>query len=254
MKIIKTTILLSIVLSTSIYANKIVGTLEPYSKTVIKSEITGVVSKINHSISDAVQKDELLLKIDDQDYVLEYEMAKANEELSEVNYNFMQADYKRYNNLLKSKSITTQTHADRKKTFQLAKVEKQISTISTKQAKRKLDKTRIKAPYSGVVSEKFVEVGDYVSNGDTLFELVNNSKLKAVFYILQEDYQDFEKGLKVNMVIPDLEDKELKGKVNLISPTITGTNSGYKMEVILDNLNKELKANFEIELLLVKEE
>ena len=248
------TLLSLLMVNTNLLANKIVGALEPYSTTIIKSQITGVIDTINYSIGDNIQKGDLLIKIDDKDYVLEYKMAKANEKLSKINYDFLKSDFKRYNNLLKSKSITTQVHANKKKSFQLAQLENDISLISSQQAKRKLNKTKINAVYSGVISDKFVEIGDYVSSGDTLLELVNDEKLKAVFYILQEDYGNFEKGNELNLIIPDLKHKKTTGKIHLISPTITGNNNGYRMEVVLDNSNKELKSDFEIELLLEKEE
>lgn len=249
-KIIKITILSSIVFVSSLYANKIVGSLEPYAKTTIKSEITGIIKNINHNTGDEVKKGELLIQIEHTDYLLEYKMAKANEKLSRINYDFLKADFERYNNLLKSKSITTQMHADRKKSYQQAKLQNEISIISTKQANRKLERTGIKAIYEGVISNKFVEIGDYVSSGDTLLELINDKKLNAVFYILQNDYENFKINNEVHLNIPDLNHKKIKGKISLIAPTITENNSGYRMEVLLDNNEKNLKANFEIELLL----
>lgn len=249
-KIIKMTILLPLVFISSLYANKIVGSLEPYSKTTIKSETEGIIKKINYKIGNEVEKNILLVKIEDSDYLLEYKMAVANEELSKINYEFLKADFQRYNNLLKSKSITSQMHADKKKLYQQAKLENKISSINTSQIKRKLEKTEITSIYTGVISNKFIEIGDYVTTGDSLLEIVDTKKLNAVFYILQNDYKNFNLKDEVSLNIPDLNNKKLKAKISLIAPTITENNSGYRMEILLDNKNKELKANFEIELLL----
>lgn len=250
--IIKILVLSILVLSNTLFANKIVGTLEPYSLSIIKSEISGIIKKINPLIGDEVVKNSILIGIDDRDYLLEYKMAQANENLSKINTNFLKDDYLRYKNLLKTKSITSQIHADRKKIFEESKVENLISSIATKQAERKLSKTKIRAPYNAVISNKYVEVGDYINTGDTLLELIDDKRLKAVFYILQEDYVSFEKGVLVNLNIPDLNNKKLKGKVFLIAPTIISDNSGYRMEVILDNKDRKIKADFEIELLVEK--
>lgn len=249
-KTVKITLLASVLLASSLYANKIVGSLEPYATTTIKSEISGLVKKINYHIGDHVEKNELLIQVEDTDYLLEYKMAQANEKLSKINYDFLKADYERYSNLLKSKSITIQTHENRKSSYEQAQLENEISKISIKQAKRKLEKTKITAAYKGVISNRYIEVGDYVTVGDTLLELVENEKLKAVFYILQTDYEIFKVNNEVSLNIPDLKNKKIKGKVSLIAPTITKNNSGYRMEILLDNRDKKLKANFEIELLL----
>lgn len=235
-------------LSTLLNAEKIVGTIEPYAKTTIKSGISGIITKINYQISDEVKKGELLIQIKETDYLLEYKMAKVKEELAKVNYNFLKKDYERYNNLLKTNAITKQVHANKKKAFEVAGLESQIATIVKEQSKHKLKKTKIKPRYTSVISNKFVEVGNYVKIGDSLLEVVYDRKLKAVFYILQEDLSSLKKGMEVDLVIPDLNNKNLKGKVHLIAPTITSTNTGYKMEVLLDNNDRELKSNFEIEL------
>ena len=246
--ITKATILLKMILSSSLSANKIVGILQPSALSTIKSQIAGQVESIKYDIARDVKKNKTLVQINKVDYRLEYSLALENNRLSSSNLNLAKINYSRFTKLYTKKSITAQDYDVSKNTYENAISQNIISKISLKQIKRKLDKTSIRAPYNGVISDRFVEVGDWVDVGDNIVQFINVKKLKAVFYILQHDYADFKTGSNVELIIPTLNNKKIKGEILLIAPSIVSGNPGYKMEILVNNPNNELKSGFNVEL------
>ena len=191
----KTSILLLMLLGTTLSSNTIVGILQPQAQTTIKSQIAGQIESIKYDIAKDVKKNSTLVQINKIDYRLEYKLALENSRLSSSNYKLAKIDYERFSKLYAKKSITAQAFDVSKNNYENSISKKIISQISLKQVKRKLEKTSIIAPYEGVISDRFVEVGDYVNVGDKIIEFIIVKKLKAIF-----DYNfGLEKGIKNNI-------------------------------------------------------
>ena len=250
--ITKSSILAFLVFASTLSANKIVGILQPSTLSSIKSQIAGQIKSVKYDISKDAKKNVTLVQINEVDYRLEFLLALENNRLSESNYKLAKINYNRFTKLYTKKSITAQSYDVSKNTYENAISQKVISNISLKQIKRKLDKTSIKAPYDGVISDRFVEVGDWVNIGDNIVQFINVKKLKAVFYILQHDYADFKTGSIVELIIPTLNNKKVEGEILLIAPSIVGTNPGYKMEILVNNEKNELKSGFNVELQILE--
>jgi|GEM_PF-6852036 len=251
MKVITSALYVSVILLfcfSDVYAGKIVGQLEPFARTTLKSQIEGEVQQIFFKTGDALEKGRQVIQIDKTDYTLEYKSALENQNLSRINYDFSKTEYKRYEKLIKTRVVTTQLFDTQKNNYQNFKYKKNLAHIAVAQAKRKIEKTRVKVPYTASISARYVEVGDYVRIGDNLLEIVDLTRIKAVFFILPEDYRSYTLGMEVRLTVPDLNEVGILGTVFSIAPTIIGADPGYRMEVLLDNKNYRLSPDFDVEL------
>ncbi|WP_418185112.1 efflux RND transporter periplasmic adaptor subunit [Aliarcobacter vitoriensis] len=152
------TILLTNILFADVYATYEVKALNEASLNVSTS---GIVSKINTDIGKQVKKGEVLLSLNDSE-------EKANLEISKNEYKFLLTQYERYK---KSAEVFDKNSLD--------KLESELKSakdlINLNEAK--LSKMKIIAPFSGVISEKNIEVGDMSSNNEkALLKLVSNEK------------------------------------------------------------------------------
>lgn len=112
-------------------------------------------------------------------------VAEAEVLRTQTLYNESRLTYQRYKKLFPqgaiSKGQLEQAEAAAKTNQQLVRA----AQTNLKQAQESLDYTVIKAPYSGVVTERFVEVGETINPGDLLFSGMLLSKLRAVAEIPQ---------------------------------------------------------------------
>ena len=152
------TILLTNILFADVYATYEVKALNEASLNVSTS---GIVSKINTDIGNQVKKGEVLLSLNDSE-------EKANLEISKNEYKFLLTQYERYK---KSAEVFDKNSLD--KLGSELKSAKDLITLN----EAKLSKMKIIAPFSGVISEKNIEVGDMSNNNEkALLKLVSNEK------------------------------------------------------------------------------
>lgn len=151
-------ILLTNILFADVYATYEVKALNEASLNVSAS---GIVSKINTDIGNQVKKGEVLLSLNDLE-------EKANLEISKNEYKFLLTQYERYK---KSAEVFDKNSLDKLESE--LKSAKDLITLN----EAKLSKMKIIAPFSGVISEKNIEVGDMSNNNEkALLKLVSNEK------------------------------------------------------------------------------
>ena len=151
-------ILLTNILFADVYATYEVKALNEASLNV---STVGIVSKINTDIGNQVKKGEVLLSLNDSE-------EKANLEISKNEYKFLLTQYVRYK---KSAEVFDKNSLDKLESE--LKSAKDLITLN----EAKLSKMKIIAPFSGVISEKNIEVGDMSNNNEkALLKLVSNEK------------------------------------------------------------------------------
>ncbi|NHA06696.1 HlyD family secretion protein [Mucilaginibacter sp. HC2] len=158
----------------------------------------------------------------------------------------VQKDYNRYANLVKDGSVTQQQFDQAKSDLDVAKAnlrasqdqfkaaEEQIGTtrsqlkvtntgVTQKQvdidfAKLQLTYTTIKAPASGLVSKKSIQLGQLVQAGQTLFSIINDNSLYITANFKETQLNDMKSGQKVDIEVDAYPDLKLEGEVYNFSP------------------------------------
>ena len=97
------------------------------------------------------------------------------------------------------------------------------------------------SPISGTVTMRHVALGDYVKEGNPLFELINLRKVWVMFDAYESDLPWIRAGDEMSFVIQSVPNKTYKGKVKYIDPFINAKTRVAKVRVELNNPNLELK-------------
>lgn len=99
----------------------------------------------------------------------------------------------------------------------------------------------VKADKSGIVSNKKVNTGDYVTRGQTLFEIANLSTIWVMFDVYEQDLAWINKGDAVNFSVQSLPGKVFKSKVDFIDPVIDPARRVASARVQVSNQSNQLK-------------
>ncbi|MFD0963823.1 efflux RND transporter periplasmic adaptor subunit [Pseudofulvibacter geojedonensis] len=110
----------------------------------------------------------------------------------------------------------------------------------------------IYATVSGTVSEKLVDQGDYVKQGQTLLRIANLHTVWALFDVYENQIELFKKGQNITITTNAYPYKELKGKVDFIDPILSQQTRTANLRVVLNNEKGELKAGMFVEGILEK--
>lgn len=94
---------------------------------------------------------------------------------------------------------------------------------------------------NGVVTEKKVAPGDYVSKGQVLYEITDLTKVWAVLDVFENDAQAFQEGDKIEFTIPSLPQETFEATVSFVGPVLTGNSRSIRVRAELPNKDKLLK-------------
>jgi RND family efflux transporter MFP subunit len=99
--------------------------------------------------------------------------------------------------------------------------------------------SNIRAPFNGVVTNKFIKVGDMASPGMPLMEVEIPGNFQVVAMVPESDILQIQPGSEVEVVIKTL-DESLKGTVAEVSTSAQNTGGQYMVKVMLDESKSNL--------------
>ena len=95
------------------------------------------------------------------------------------------------------------------------------------QARLRLERTQIVAPFSGRVSDLEVEAGQHVGPGTKLLTLLDDNRMKVSVDVLEADLVHIQTGKTAHIVVPSYSDEVFLGRVHAVNPSVDpGTGAG----------------------------
>lgn len=111
-------------------------------------------------------------------------------------------------------------------------------------AVKKLNDATVRAPISGIVSERLVQVGEYIGERTPVATIVQIDPLKLRTGVQERYAGIIEPGLGVEFRVESFGDALFKGKVAYVSPALDQTMRTFTVEAIVDNSDRRLKPGF----------
>ena len=116
-----------------------------------------------------------------------------------------------------------------------AKVAVEKAQIAWDLAKRRLADTRIVAPFSGVVSDRRVKVGETVSTATRAFSIVDAARLRVTLPRPQRELSLVREGLSLVAWSEALPGREFAGRVLRVSPTVDPATGNFRLTAEIDS-------------------
>ena len=123
--------------------------------------------------------------------------------------------------------------------------ESQINEIET--SKKVKQNFPIYATVSGTVSEKLLQQGNYVKQGQALLKITNLNTVWALFDVYEKQIELFKKGQNITITTTAYPNKKFKATVDFIDPTFNSATRTVKLRVVLNNKNREFKTGMFVE-------
>lgn len=155
------------------------GTIEAINQTTVSSQTSGRVIKVFYDVDDFVTKDEIIVRLRDNDQRARLEQAEASLDEAQARFKEAQAEFQRIKDIfdkdLVSKSQFDKATAER----EAARARLEAARAALSQAKEQLEHTRVRAPYSGIVTKRYVEIGESVQVGQPVMSGVSLERLRV---------------------------------------------------------------------------
>lgn len=141
------------------------GVVEARRQATISAEVSGKVEEVNFDIDDRVEKGEVVLRISDREYRARVKQARAA--LAEADANLQEAKlkYDRSASLLQKNLIAKSAIDEASASYKAAQARLASARANLEQAEEQLERTVVRAPYSGVVVDRHVEPGESILPG-----------------------------------------------------------------------------------------
>ena len=203
------------------------GTFEPNLETKLSAELQGKINAVFVDVGDFVQKGQPLIQLDNS-------LLKLQLEGIEVQIEGLELDVRRYTILTKADAIQGVQLEKTLLALKAAKIQK--ATLA-----EQIQKTTIKAPFSGVVTAKLTEQGAFAAPGIPLLQITDIAVLKFTINIPETDLALFQIG-KSYTITPDVMQNELiNGKMYMVGSKANAGNS-YAIQFKINNTDLSLKA------------
>jgi membrane fusion protein, multidrug efflux system len=194
----------------------------------------GVISRIAADTGKFVHKGELLASVDNRQLSAQHDSAEAkvrsvsfDEKNWEAKVSMEEIDFERSQKMMDALLITRQQldHAR----FQLVaarnELERERQDLINAQAELRaldleLEKTRITAPFEGIVARRYVRAGQKVAVGDRLFWITATAPLRVKFTLPERFIGQIKTGGLVTVMSPDPDKVERPARVIQVSPVI----------------------------------
>lgn len=181
----------------------------------ISSRVSGYVKNLYVDVGDPVKPGEKLLHLDDQAVRGEVAQAKANLSRAEAKYADAEFNYRRYSALYKQQAVSRQSYKSMKMAFESAKAAIAAAHGALDRAKAQQAYVRIRSPIAGVVTKRFVQVGDMATPGRALLMIETLHHLQVQTHIGRTAYHDIHLG---GRVLLKTDSKSISATVVNLSP------------------------------------
>lgn len=179
------------------------GVVEAVSRSTVSAQTAGEIVELPVDVNDFVAKDAVVARIEDTRQKAELDKAVADEARARARLKQAQSTYQRNQRLIKesavSKSQLDKSEADLKS----ARAEVERSVAAAEQARKQWEFTRVRAPFDGVMIERFVEIGEQVQVGAKLGTGLSLEKLRVKVEVPAHYARRVRGGVRARVAVDD---------------------------------------------------
>ncbi len=207
------------------------GTLKPRAQVQVVSEVSARLLSVGRDVGARAAKGDALALLDDTDYRLAAERAKAALEAAEANGAHALVEKERADNLLKTGGITDKDRLSAEVNLRLAEASRAQAKAEAAVAGVQLGRCTVRAPFSGRVAKRMVDAGSMLAVGTPLFTFVDDSVIEVRASVPSADYARVVPGAPVDVTVDAMPGYTAKGKVARVTPLVEERTRSFEVVV-----------------------
>ncbi|MBU8871090.1 MAG: efflux RND transporter periplasmic adaptor subunit [Gemmatimonadales bacterium] len=192
------------------------ATLESEREAQVLARVSGLIRELAAEEGDEIEAEARLLTIANDEYRLRVRQAEARTANLRSRFERLEA--------MLGEMLTTEEE------FQAAKSDLASAEADEGLARLQLSYATVRAPFSGLVTQRLVEAGQNVSVGDPLFMLADFHPLLARVHVPSRELHQLQLNQNVDLIL-DSDGSRLQGTIKLISPVIDASSGTIKITV-----------------------
>ncbi len=155
------------------------GVVEAINKSTVSAQTSGTIQKILVDVDDYVEKGSIILRLNDVSQRAALKKALAGEKEAISHLLKAEDEFSRVKDIYAKKVVSKSKMDDATHALSASKARLESARASLDEAREQLSYTKVKAPYSGIVTKRYVEVGETVQMGAKIMTGVSLDKLRV---------------------------------------------------------------------------
>jgi membrane fusion protein (multidrug efflux system) len=196
---------------------KFSSTLEAEREIKVFAEAARLVRDLLVEEGDQVRKGQVLVRLQDEEQ--RNALSKTRNELAKA-----EREYKRQQRLHAESLISEEEFNNA--TFELDQLR-----IAVQDAERELSYTEVKAPISGTITQRMVNLGDQVQIGQHLFDIIDFNSLVALIYVPEKHLPELNPGQTARLSARATGGDDYRGRVKRIAPIVDSRSGTVKVTI-----------------------
>jgi membrane fusion protein, multidrug efflux system len=204
-----------------------IGSVAAVQGVTVSADLPGTVERIAFDAGRSVREGEVLALLDTRQEQAQLAAAEAQKELARLSFDRMQG--------LLNENVVSRAEFDRA-TADLRQTDARVGEI-----RATIDRKTIRAPFSGILGIRRVNLGQYLSAGDALVTLQSLNPIYVNFGVPQQSMAQVRTGRTVRVTVNDLAGVEFTGRVTAIDSVVDESTRNVQAQATLANPDGRLR-------------
>lgn len=215
----------------------ITGSIQPERRADLRTEVSAVVLQVLKENGDAVNRGDLLVRLDDT--AIRDSLASADAATRAAKQALDQAErqFQRMTTLRGSGMASAQQLDDAENRRNGAQSDLEGAKSRTAQARQQLQRTEVRAPFNGIVADRKASVGDTVQIGKELVKVIDPTSMRFEGLVSADNIGSVKSGEQVVFRVNGYGEQKFIGKIRRVNPSANATTR--QVEVLVDFIDKK---------------
>ena len=212
----------------------VVGTAAAVHGVTVSADLPGTVDKINFDSGQWVKEGDILATLDTRQEKAQLASMEAQHDLAQVNYD-------RYQRLV-AEGVISRMDYDK------AMADRKATDANAAEIRAMIDRKTIRAPFSGVLGIRQVNLGQYLAAGNPIVSLQSLNPIYVNFGVPQQLTSQVKIGHIVRITNEELPGLAFSGRVNAIDSVVDQATRNIQVEATLENPQAKLRPGMFVEV------
>ena len=210
----------------------ITGSIQPERRADLRAEVQAVVLQVLKENGDAVKRGDLLVRLDDNAIRDALASAEAANRAAVQALDQAQRQFERMKTLRASGMASAQALDDAEGRRNSAQSDLESAKARVVLARQQMQRTEVRAPFDGIVSERTASAGDSAQVGKELLKVIDPTSMRFEGLVGADDIGQVKAGQAVHFRVNGYGDEDFAGRVRRVNPAANPTTR--QVQVLVD--------------------
>lgn len=217
----------------------ITGSIQPERRADLRAEVSAVVVSVLKENGDPVKKGDLLVRLDDTSIRDSLTSANASEKAAVQAYEQAERQFQRMSTLRTTGVVSAQQLEDAENRRNTTQSDREAARSRVVTARQQLERTEVRAPFNGIVSDRKVSNGDTAQIGKELLQVIDPTSMRYEGLVSADSIGEVQAGQPVVFRIHGFGEKDFVGKIARVSPAANTTTRQVEVLVVFEDAKQQ---------------